>query len=471
MAGCSERIYEWHQSQEHPERIELEPLPRHHGDQVLDRAAWVYLKRDVGGRPMSVTYRSRRYLTGVRRDTGHRWFRWETDQTFTVRRTRTDRMMLINFGGPRVSSHMITSERDLPRIDALRDAVANHLGEPRTFVEIYPLAINFDLDEGHDPTFRACFEGVTDVHELTARLYGKKALRKSLIKAVATADVEHLYISWCLRRRDIPVDWHVDYLRAHPYREVPRRSHLRRLRPHVRNLDKTSIKRLLRQGIPFHTIRDIGRMCVAEEITSVRSWADLEEQVADADRVVREHELYINDLKRAQTRERAARRHEARLADPAYRARLEAAELAREEARIEQERLERKRLGRRAEAHDKMVASLIGATPAGVTIAAATDARTLLKWGKEMRQCIGSYSYALHDKSSILLGLYAGDSLIANAEIEVHVQPDGMRLAQLLGKRNATLEQEILDDVLPHLEANGVEIPNWWIGQPRTVAA
>lgn len=486
MAGTTEKIYESSLEEQRGRVVDLDP---NGSKQVLDVVDRIYVKRGENGKPVAVTHTISRHMTGRRMDTGHRWFRWVSDERRIVRLTKNGRMLVTNFEARRtpftteirrvgdIHAHTETWPQHLWQKHL--EAIVDHLGQPRPFEDVYPLSEHFpELDTRADPAFRAGFENVADIKTLVERLYGTQAVRKSLVKAVAQTDLRHLYLSWCLRGRHVPVDWHVDFLRRHPrprgcadHLDRPESLRARGLRAHLRHLDKSSVRRLMRaEEVPWQMVSDLNRMKPSGRVTQVRSWTDLHDRAAVADRVIRRHEINTRELKQQQAADRRARRHAKMLEDPTYVARLEAAERARalEEAELERKRLEK--IGERARVYDSTAKALTGSTERGAEVVVARDPGTLLTWGEEMGQCIAAYSHALHDRSSLLVGFYDGQTLVANAEVKVSAGPERKMLSQLLGKRNTTLPQETLDDYLPHLARAGVDVTQAWVGRPRPAA-
>lgn len=484
--GTTQKIYDTSLERDLPPEVELDDLGHR---QTIDRIIRVYVKSDEQGRSVAVTHHESIYETGVRVDTGTRWFRWSSSRRI-VRLTKTGRMLYVSLGRSKEPAQSFVIDRIGSRgnrsdlVDAknrrlhaparLVDAVVEHLGRPKSFRDCYPLVSHFpDLGSDTDPTFRARFEDVTDIKALVESLYGKKSVRKSLVKAVAQTDLWHLYLSWCLRGRHVPVDWHVDFLRKHPRHDGIEGEYpalrLRGFRPHLRHLDKSSVRRLMRADDVPRLVVDLCRMRPSGRVTQVRSWAELHDRAAVADRVIRAHEILMSELKEQRATERSRRRHARLLEDPAYLARMEAAERERALREAEAERRRLEEIGERARVYDETAKAVGGRTSDGVEVVVADDAATLLTWGEQMGQCIASYTSALHDRSSLLLGLYRSGDLIANAEIRVDGN-SGSRLVQLLGKRNATLPQEDIDDVLPHFTGAGVDLPTYWVGQPRRAA-
>lgn len=418
--------------------------------------------RDDDGRATRVTAAVSSYRTGVNPASGARYWRWETTQGSSTRLTRSGRMIHTVFEGGYAVTETVFCTRQLTV--ASPETIIEHLGLPKPADECYPLAEHYGLlDWIDDPGFRSAFESTSTVAELAVRLYGKRALRKSLVKAVAQASIYPLYLSWCLRRRDVPVDWHVDFLRAHPMAPSgpsvnTRGQRVRGLRPHLRGLDRSSVRRLLRQErLPLDLIGDIGRMHSGTGITQARSWEDLHDRVARDDRRVRQAEY---DEKMRLDDERRTRR----LNNPAYIARMEEQARRAAAAAAERQRREEERAGVRAVLHKDLAAKLDGATTrGGQTLVVATDARQLLEWGNALDNCIGSYANSLRLYTAVLVAVYEADAPIGALEIRlpVHDMSGALVLGQSYGRRNGPLPPEVQSGINEVLRAAGVDLDLW----------
>lgn len=447
--GTSEKLFDSSHGRAPREHQTLDLAPGER--RTLESVSRVHVKRDETGAAVAVTYTRAEYMAGRRFDSDTYWFRWSAIRD-VVRLTKTGRMIYLRFVDGRVPGGAVMVSRiedDNAGIvvhgrpgriavdERFAEAVRGYLGEPKPFEVAYPLARHYPgLSPGWDPAFRSCFEDVDDVRVLVARLYGKRAVRKSLVKAVAGADLCHLYLSWCLRGRHIPVDWHVDYLRANPREpHVGRWSsgQLRGLRAHLRHLGATSVRRLMRGEAPSrHLLDDVARMRPSGTVTDVRTWKDLHDRAATADRVIRRHELELAQAKRRTVARRGISRR-----DPVY---------------------------------EQAAKAVAGSTGDGVRVEVAETPETLLGWGESMGHCIAAYAGDMQNRSALLLGFFdPSGRLVANASLAVRT--DGTVLQQLLGKHNRTLPQAMVDDFTRHLSSAGVAVDQPWVGQPRAVAA
>lgn len=89
-------------------------------------------------------------------------------------------------------------------------------------------------------------------------------------------------------------------------------------------------------------------------------------------------------------------------------------------------------------------------TEEGLRILAPKDSTTVESWSAEMNNCIRSYAHLADGGKTNLGGVYDGEKLIANFEID----PSG-NLKQLLGKYNSHLDVSQQSDIIDSLEECG----------------
>lgn len=288
------------------------------------------------------------------------------------------------------------------------------MGEPATFASLYPLAGHYGLGEDTYAPFLRRLTGATDAGQLARALFGKTRYRKDLVKAVARTDGPRLFVAWSMRSL-VPVDWLVSMMSNedsrpgfHPGEVIP----MAALRPHLRGLDRSSLRRLLRtlQGGEWRMIIDLSRMPVAP-LRRAASWTELHDATARHHRIrlrgegMREVRASLSDVQRKEIADQ--RRH------------------------------------------------LSGMTPAGREVVVAEEPVTLLEWGERMGSCIASYDRKLVTGRAHLLGVYEGEKLIANAE--VRTGDEALRLVQLRGRFNRDLPGPAERDVVGFLSDAGVD--------------
>ncbi len=460
---ATEIIYDSHAGREPRQPIELYRTDQ----QVLDRRAIVRVRRGPDGSIDAVTESIGEYRTGVRRATGVRWFRWSTVSTTQVRRMKSGRFLwssksqgrwmassVDRMNGDQV---VLTGGPGHAYVEAqTAAAVAEHLGTPKPPAEVYPLMAHYkSLLLVRDAAFRAAFEGTSDVVSLVAKLYGKRAVRKSLVKAVAEADTVAIYLSWCLRGRHVPIDWHVAYLRTARVAQtfLSRRFVIQKsLRPHLRGLPTRTVRRLMREQIHYGPIADMSRLHAPTAPIPAESWTDLHDRVAAHDRLVRLTEQQVEQDKARIRAERARRLHEKRMQDPEFAAAFAETERRRLETEAERERARDRAIGERAVIWKRLAARLEGSTAGGLTVTVARNDRTLLEWGGRL----------------LLYGEPAKRLLYTDENLEVDLmdyETRGPVLRQLLGFKNRTLSRHVHDDLLDHLAAAGVHTPEHYQGR------
>lgn len=473
----SEKVYDSFEGREPRAHQDLDLDPRR--EVVLDTREQHYVRRDDDGTAIAVTRVTSSYRTGWRAREFRRWYRWSDDQVTVIRKVGQGRIVVMTRSRQGTRSQALWGREGYRYVQSRRDAFAGNtsfadlavqeLGYPVTFRDYYPLAEYYtDLTPDCDPAFLRAFEGVTDVRELVVRLYGKRAYRRSLVKAVAQAKVYNLYLSWCLRGRHIPVDWHVDYLRQTPRSddEAAPHEYPRRLRQHLWGLSRRSVRRLMKEPLSTmqrHWIEDLSRVARCPEVTEADSWRDLHDKVMRRDRIRRRIEMDAKQARQVKAAQRRAEKHAERLADPAYAAMLGEREHQLELYEIERQRITTEALGERGRLYESARGALAGTTERGLTVRVARTSRQLLEWGDAMDNCIANYYQSIRGCSGLLLGAYLGEELLANAEVRMS-EGGELSLSQLLGKRNQPLPELIRSDIVGHLEGAGVSTAGRWMG-------
>lgn len=512
----SERVYF---KKEHEESIPM-PEPREtYGDErgwvpqyVANTARAVHVKYNDDGEPTAVTVFKGIHYRGISLRNHVKYSHWNWDNRTIFRRTKSGRITATRFdhkGRDKAMSSAHVKGRERSRYDddlttiktdaffstdarypsEVADLIFEYLGEPRARKEFYPLAEEYRLFEHiADPKFIAAFELSETPRDLALKLFGKKNFRKPLVKATAQADVRYLYMAWCLRSKEVPIEWFINYLREHPrdnetddearrdrwFRPNPAKG----MRDHLRRLDSRSIRRILHEDWNQTLVNDIPRQRVDPNLTHVDSLEDLHNKEIAYTHHMQRIEREIKAAKDA--RERA--RMERYWASPEGQARR-ARELAEAEARrTEEERIRaererqweeerkkweeemRKANAARFAARDEAVKKLSG-TRKGIKWVVGKDGKQLTEWGTLMNNCIGGYSHHITNATGILLGFYRGDKLIANAEIDI-ANDGSMRIVQLLGERSRNLKPETVETILGHMTKCGVDSSGQWWGKP-----
>lgn len=412
---------------------EAEPQPGRPRKSINRRE--ITARVDEAGKVLSVTETVSDRFDG-QSTTGKHFVRWQT-RTITVIRTHAGGKQTNYFRaikrrqadtractGRYKDSYrrLLSPEADARTLEGMADQL---LGPAPAFDDLYPLAEVYSLDHNwHAPFLRAFLRAQTPA-ELTRNLFGKSRYRKDLVKAVASTTSTGLFIAWSMRGL-VPGDWLVGLMRRCEREELSLADRVRRemvmrreVRPHLRGLDRASLRRLARtahEAMP-RLINDLSRMRVAPP-RRVRSWTELHDHTAAADRNAR----YLMPTPQLP-------------------------KLSKERAKTIQAERE----------------VLSGTTTDGLTVIAADAGDMLLTWGQQMGNCIAGYQREMHTGRSHLLGVYEGKKLIAN--IEVRPEVGSMTLGQLLGRFNRPLPRAQHDDVVAFLAQAGVSTKGEYWGR------
>lgn len=336
------------------------------------------------------------------------------------------------------------------------------------------------------PTLMGMLYGATDAAELAANAFGEHNLRADLTKAVASCQLFHLRQVCALWDQSMPIDWAVAALRylkeandtttAIMYqRQCQRKNNYARFslledtdpgyqffetlaenqldEKILRHLDSPSRKRLLQRK---HSSKDARHfsdgldnlanliehnpMLAVELPSSVRNWADLEQQLnnfcaharAEIDREEQVAEQVQLDL-RSQWLETAA--------GTAWLATRNAAE---QKAEARQRALREKELERLAKTQARFHALYLKVTTeladttfaSGFSYQVATQRAQLNEWSRVLHNCIASYDLDPARTHRLLVGVYQDHTLIANVEIDLDENNNSVEIGQIAGKYN-----------------------------------
>lgn len=332
-----------------------------------------------------------------RTPTGKTWARWSAESLTTYRVTKAGYWLYTQ----RKGNQFTYSERVFAgghEDKHYADALAHFGREPAAFHDVYPLAHSLALSRygRFDSAFLSCWVGTNDVGELTRRLFGKRAYRKDLVKAVAASHASALAWAW-LFRGFIPVNWIVAFLRSGVFLR-PRNDPAPAVRKHLRHRTPGELKRLLNSTGEGFYIRDCGRLPPAEGIGRVRSWRELHDRL-----------------------------------DARNRARLGA--------------MPKSQRASKPVTLPAEVQALNGQTAGGLTVVMASTEEQLIAWGSELSHCIASYWSSLRAGRCLLGAVYRQDTLLGTFELDGQVQ----RIRQFRGRFNQPIPDDIYADVRQHL--------------------
>lgn len=375
-------------------------------------------------------------VTGLNKHSGNRWYRWQNTGGSTIY-TKKDgkiagRMFSVGSRNQKrflagIAFHVVQND------ERMRALVEENVGEV-TFDKVFPLAAHYNVvsEHGMPQGMRSAFQQ-DDLRGLVDVAFGKTRYRRDLARAAAQAHPNALGFARSFRGL-VPIDWIVDFLRRHP-REVPEvvaqggrmmvgYGGVKDIRPHIRQLDPRSYRAILR-----NTTLDNRVLMAIEDMAGVlpvnarvRNITELHDLVFDNFR--RRQRVYFQPLDYGNER-------------PGHTFREQTKDIIVEA------------LG---EAIDGLVLD-------DLSIKVARDDETLSGWGNEMRNCIGSYGYQMRykDHGKVLGGVYKGDNLLANFEIQ------NGSLRQLLGKGNSVLPEATRTNLEQMFKAyDVVVIKDYW---------
>lgn len=347
------------------------------------------------------------HIKGVNKHSGKTYSRFDHQESTIFSWKRADRLRVYrsyklprrNGGGRRfqdITAMAIQSPDFWARGDRLDDAFRTLRGSDAATVirNEYPLAKNCMPTEGVTSHLRH-----SDATSFTRSLFGEKYARKDLVRSVGGV-LEYAHndttaaalLAGKTVRGLVPTDWIVDWVPT-----VARESSVQRVLPRERDL-----RRLLRSASPKQLRRLVTSDGSLYGITdSVRSFGLIREQVPD---------YALSDLSFASFKE---------LHDV----------LSRDQRKLKEPNFDIEYKGK---------AKKLTGDYEGYRIVAPKSNHDLVDWGTQMSNCIGGYGRAATAGQSLLYGVYEGDSLIANMELD----PRGGHIRQLLGKYNAGLKDE-----------------------------
>ena len=429
-------IEEWRNS--HP----IETLSQH--------KETIYTQRVLRERKDSLIEIHHGRVTGINNHSGKRYFRWEKPNFLVVKRTKGGHFVATT----RTRDSGYTSQQFAVGMGhgyaQIESALLKKWGDEISVEKAMPLASHYlmepmyDWDRYNAPNYVRDLVRCKDARELTIKVFGKKRVRKDLVKAVANANIcAIVYAS--LFKQFVPVDWIIDFLRNQNMEEVNRtiipytelsRFELRSARVMLAHLHRRHHRRLLNErfrssDVIIRLLKDSIRTFNAngapiDGFDSIKSLGDL-------------HDLLVWQTG----------------AEFRYRRRMERAD-AEERIHLVNHRPARRgvQMENRPLTPDPLSAKIDGQVIKDYVVVTPTDTDTLRAWGDEMNNCIASYCNK--NERTTLGAIYKDDNLIANFEIT-----DG-RLIQLLGKFNKSLNAESRNMFEPFFKAFNVKVDSYW---------
>ena len=346
----------------------------------------------------------RRNRSGVRRLNVYRWGRGKNGTSF---QNRTADVSAFSWVEPALLAEAVVRlwERNVgPLDDDLRQAPISVLIPRLAFPGLANRQLAADRDGPVVPPGLGSVWRESDARVMTEKLFGKRRVRKDLIRAVASADPARVGVAHAVRRH-VPVDWLVEFLTAAdggvdsrlPFAGLGPVFEL--LNPHARRrlLLALGARPLPRTGRGMtgetmivsdtvRTVRELGvlygedRTFVTDEVRKAKSWKSLHDEAARLLRIA-EHE-------------------------------------------------------NRPIPQGHIAIALDGLAVPGpeYVIVSAKQTETLFGWGEEMSNCIGGYGNDAVTQTSYLFGVYNSGELVANMEVSPHGG-----IVQLFGRFNTPL--------------------------------
>jgi hypothetical protein len=373
---------------------------------------------------------------------GKAYSRWRTRERINLRVIDDGRWLTTARYWHGHSSRYVYGPNDdilSPGVRALLDIAP----APVAFETAYPVAHRAGAQHpryGRNPMPQGmlnAFAFTEDLPTITRRLFGARAYRKDLARAVGASldpqrpHLTRLQTAWLLRPY-VPVDWLVAHLGGRGASMSGTADlNVRGLRAHLSQLDQRSLRRLALTGadsVPWTTLDDLAGWPQLPGLARVDSWSDLHDRLLLQERAEHEHQIAMENAEWA-----AAAETDYAITD------------------------------------DTLHRALEGTTAGGRTIELARNGSTLLAWSAQMRHCIENYRIAMWRQRSLLGAVRdASGRLLGNFEVEAR-GPRGtsQELRQLLGKHNARLNDSLRLDVEAHLRAAGVHVPDDYAGSPR----
>lgn len=354
---------------------------------------------------------------GLNKYSGREWYRWDTELRYVLSRNKNGLLVPIKMVGKQYGdpSYVFSLARQDLWVSEVRrvfsDEVEKKFGVI-TLKSVYPVAGMYNLSGYYEmpPTIIHAMRQPV-FKDFVAEVFGKKNMRKDLVKACATSTPISVALAAQFKGL-VPIDWIINFLRNNPRSEfynpedrTVTRS-LSKIRPILTQLDPRSYRRLLSLNMHpnswYHITDTVRWSDRIEHPYFVRSWDDLHRQ------------LYRGYVK-----------------DP-----------------FEDQEIKLNALAKR----------LNNAETKNFRIVPAHHTSIMTKWGDKMNNCIATYRRTALEGKNVYAGIYVGEKLKANMEIA-----DGT-LRQLLGTNNTPMKPDARDEIVSLLREKGVVVPDRYWG-------
>lgn len=350
---------------------------------------------------------------------------WQVADTSIYKKTKSGYCLCYHPVKGRMFSDRILSIDMIPSV--LREAPGFEQWFKPCDIENTPLGSHFASRGSEDLRYQFRQSPITPylytsntMPEFVAATFGKTRIRKDLVKAVAQSSFSSVECMWAARGI-VPVDWIVTALREEGNLIAVQsklalkgaRWVLPRVRPQVQ---KTILSEMLRSDLAHRGyLRDI-RWVVERDGYDI-----------PPDLLMGRNIRNIRDAHDALIAFRRARKE--------FNTNV-SVELT----------------GFKKEMNDQQIGDM--------TFVIANTSQMLRDWGNIMSNCIGSYDAYLRSNDAILGGIYEGDTLIANTELQ---RSGGKwRVIQLLGKYNRPVADNHKKQVEKFFTDNNVDVSQYW---------
>lgn len=365
--------------------------------------------------------------TGENRYSGKRYFRWQNNQIQGIKRhPSTGNIIAYAWVGKKnvgPQSTWVTLSRDYNRgswqtgPDAFQRTVKEVLGISH-WHDVYPVAKYYKVDQYYSvpSSIIGAFRAETS-REFVERLFGKRAYRKDLLKAVGSTNIYNIHYVKGFKGL-VPIDWIINFLRLNnPAALDPTQwgySFYRDPRRVLTQIDPRSYRHLLHPEAvrinDFYLMEDTVRFIEQngfqdeEGARYYRSWQDIHDRNMPRythSSISKFEDCEINLLPIAE--------------------------------------------------------ALNGLTTKSFEIVPASHTSQLTEWGQAMHNCIGGYRSMAAKGNAILGAVYSNGKLTANFELGAN-----KKLKQLLGPRNKPLGKNQRAELEAAFKSKGVDVNGYW---------
>lgn len=282
--------------------------------------------------------------------------------------------------------------------------------------------------EGRGPDFNINL--ITDglrhdnIHNIVKALYGVTNYRRDLVKAVASARLDYINMLYVFKGI-VPIDWMIEALNASPRRD-DRNVHAATSlnRESARNFRRV-VKQMSgprRRALILGLARgETNRMLISDTFSAFKQRVDVNDETRAA-RTFRELHDAVYNMRRAQGHYYAAPVQE-----------------------VKPIKIKKTAIAKAVEALEIE----------GLRFVCPETSELMQEWGNYMHNCIGSYAYSAKSGAGVYVGVYQGDTLVANLELKPTSETN-FDLRQILGKYNRDLDKDLYDQIVLGLLSIGM---------------